>query len=257
MDLSFSGSVNMPFTDDMLGEYGPSLDQLKKGFQEEWGKTPEDYVLQKPTKNGDHWSQYKDTDKRMSGITATLTPQSAKYVRIYTGDTVLGTSKGINNSPSQTQVFFNIHEDTEETISSSWSKETSTEVSVTVEVGVQDSGYSTSMSKSVTIGKSETVSASKSVGLDHGITVTLEPYQNVDMYLKAVTGKLEVEVEYDVTLSGSMLAYKKGGKKGSHRKTLDIGEVLEGADVENKFTVTQRIEVGLFSDGYFEVHELK
>ena len=191
----------------------------------------------------------------MTGITATLTPVRARFVRSSTGSSTLATTSGSNKSSTNSEVTVDLQKTVENTMTSTWSNETSFTTSVGMELSMELVSFSGSVSKTVTVGTSESFSDARTVGSSQGVSAQLEPNQSVYISLLANTGTLSVRVEYDVSLSGSMLVYKKGGNEGKHRKTSDIADILRAAGVENKFTLTQEVTVGMFSDGYFEIKD--
>ena len=138
------------------------------------------------------------------------------------------------------------------TTESNWSQTNGIEVSQSINYGFKfpglEIGGETTFSYSHTWQKGG--SESKEVSLQAGgeAAMTLHPGESGEAHLTANKGELEVEIVYELTLSGMIAVNFKDKYDGHHFWAFDVNAVFGAAGIETKIETKETIKVGFYSD---------
>ncbi len=222
--------------------------ELKTAIHGHFGKRPKDAYVKSPTPWGDLYKKYSWTQvHRVTRV------HSAKILEITADPSVLA-KKTLKNNSNITGTFnASISETVSNTTESNWSEEDSVSVSQSFSYDVSflgaGGGGETSFEYTHTWGQGGSESQDISVGSEQGVSVTLDPGQEVVAQLNASRGKMKIQITYEVYLTGTTAVNYNPTYKGHHFWDLGISGVMRSGDIKNSILVTETIEVGYYSNG--------
>jgi len=230
--------------------------QLKNAVTKYFGKTPTDVFL----KSNDNWpnKSWADLYSRYNWqqLQVHMQVQDIKITDISSQPVIIA-SRYFRNSSSKPATFSaNISENIANTIESNWSQSTSATssfsftqtVEVNVELAKETSQFSAGFSLSETWGKGGSSSQTTTVGSSSGLTVNLNPGEEVTAQLIATRGTMKVRVNYIVYLSGNTAINYAKPYQGHHFWAFPIETVLNASNVPSYKIVTEDIQIGYYSD---------
>lgn len=230
--------------------------QLKNAVTKYFGKTPTDVFL----KSSDPWpnKSWADLYSRYNWqqVQVHMQVQDIKITDISSQPVIIA-SRYFKNSSSKPATFSaNISENIANTIESNWSQSTTAtssfsftqSVEVNVELAKETSQFSAGFSLSETWGKGGSSSQTTTVGSSSGLTVNLNPGEEVTAQLIATRGTMKVRVNYIVYLSGNTAINYAKPYQGHHFWAFPIETVLNASNVPSYKIVTEDIQIGYYSD---------
>ncbi len=230
--------------------------QLKNAVTKYFGKTPTDVFL----KSSDSWpnKSWADLYSRYNWeqVQAHLQVQNIKITDISSQPVIIA-SRYFKNSSSKPATFSaNISENIANTIESNWSQSTAATssfsftqtVEVNVELAKETSQFSAGFSLTETWGKGGSSSQTTTVGSSSGLTVNLNPGEEVTAQLIATRGSMKVRVNYIVYLTGNTAINYAKPYQGHHFWAFPIETVLNASNIPNYKIVTEDIQIGYYSD---------
>ncbi|XP_073965588.1 U-megalopygitoxin(8)-Mc8-like [Choristoneura fumiferana] len=230
--------------------------QLKDAMEKWWGDRPDDVFVKSPTKWDDLYTRYS-----WAQVQRTLRPVSAKVLRLTKKQEVI-TKKTFCNHSKKNKASYSgsIKQERETTASTTWTNSHSFSVNQKIEysVGLSEvlsAGGSTSFGFTGSWGSGTTKSETMMVGSGIGVKVDLEPGQQVQSVLSASLGTLEIEVQYEATLSGRVTVNYSNKHNGHYFWAPDVNAVLNAAGLPTRLMSTEIIKVGFYADEQVTNHD--
>lgn len=191
---------------------------------------------------------------------STLSVQSATIVGL-TAEPVIVTSSVFENSSDKSATFsVGVTDSVTDTVENSWSETHGIELSqsISYEVGFLGSGGGgeTSISYNAEFGTAGSQSTSVTVGSNNAISVDLDPGQSVTAVLSATRGKLQVQITYQVALTGVTAVNYNPTFKGHHFWALDINGVMQAGGIPIVITITETVEVSYYGNAKIQLQNL-
>jgi len=247
--VSVTGSLQHVVTDQESQDFGVAKDSasLKNAVGKYFGKNPDNAYLKSPTPWDDLYRTYN-----WPQVITFLGVESYQILSVTSMPSVVSTQTFTNDSSHTASFDCAISTEVNDTVSFTDSSSTTVgfaqKVSYEFEFPGGKVGGETSFSLDHTVGHSETVSRSFTIGVKSGVTVPLAPHQSVVANLTANIGTMKARVVYKANLQ-NVCAVNYGDKyKGHHFYALDIGGVMNAGGLNNNRTVTEDITIGFFSN---------
>jgi post-segregation antitoxin (ccd killing protein) len=243
-----TGYSSEVITDDERKKFGIEDSALKKAVDAYFGKKPKDAYVKSKTPWGDLYKKYSWTEvHRVTRV------HSAKILEVSSEPSILAKKTFRNTSNVAGTFNASISQEMTNTTESNWSMENSISVSQSFSYDVSflgtGGGGETGFEYTHTWGQGGSESQSVTVGTAQGVSVYLEPGEEVSSHLNVSKGTMKVEVVYEVYLTGTTAINYNPKYKGHHFWDLGIAGVMQSGGINNKIYVKQIIEVGFYSDG--------
>jgi len=249
-----SGSIVEIITDTQAQLFGLSDSGLKNAVKAFFGQAPNDAYLHSPTPWGDLYMTYG-----WPQVQSTLDVISAQVLTLKSNPVALGTRKYTNNGATVATFTADLTDTVNETTETSWSQTQGVEVGQTISYGVEFSGVNiggeTSISYSQEFGVGGSESKEVSISATSGVSFELVPGQSAEVDFNASRGVLEVELVYQLSLSGDVAVNYNPTYKGHHFWGLGVNQVLQGAGLSTTFQYKETIEIGYYSNGEITVNK--
>ena len=230
--------------------------QLKNAVSKFFGKLPTDVFV----KSSDSWpnKSWSDLYSRYNWqqVQVNMQVRDIKITDIQSQPVIIA-SRYFKNSSSKPATFSaNISESVTNTIESNWSSSTTAATNfsftstteVSVELAKESIQYSTGFSLSETWGKGGSSSQATTVGSSSGLSVSLNPGEEVVADLIATRGTMKVRVNYIVYLSGNTAVNYQKPYQGHHFWAFPIENVLNASNLPSYRIVTEDIQIGYYSN---------
>nr|AAB41454.1 follicle-specific yolk polypeptide-4 [Galleria mellonella] len=188
---------------------------LKNAVQSYFGQRPDDAFLRSPTPWGDLYQVYG-----WPQVARSLSSSESKYLQVSSKPSIILTQHFRNNSTQPATFKAQIQQQVQNTVTSTWEKGGELTVGQEIEYGfdikVVSVGGKTSFSYTSRWGESVSKSETVTVGSESGVEITLEPGQAIIAELLATRGTMEIQVDYEATLSGATAVNYANTFKGHH-----------------------------------------
>ncbi|KAJ8706000.1 hypothetical protein PYW07_010777 [Mythimna separata] len=253
LQITYSGDETDLVTDKDREAFDIEDHKLKDAVGSCLGRRPNDAYVKSPTPWGDLYKRYKwEEVKRVLSI------KSAKLKKMTKIPIIVMTEDFQNSSNRTITVNAGISHEVQNTITSSWSKDSSIAVSQAFEfginLGVVEASETTTFSFTQSWGVSETKSKTEVVGATSGMSVELKPGEAVTVILSATEGNLEVEVEHMATLIGTVAVNYNPTYQGHHFKDVPIDQVMSSGGIKNEVITNELIQFGYYVDAKLRVY---
>ncbi|KAJ8706152.1 hypothetical protein PYW07_010929 [Mythimna separata] len=230
---------------------------LKKACEKFAGSRPGDVYVRSPTPWNDVYRRFNwDQVKR------TLKPVSSRVLGIHTKPVIVASRTFKNNNHrTGAKVKYNaaIAHQIEETISNTWSVggelTVGQEITYNVNLGAGSVGGTTSLSYAANWGNDTSKAKAVTLGTTTSVEVELNPGQAVVATLTATHGTLEMEVDYEAELSGSVFANYPSKLNGHYFWSFDVNAVLRAAGLPTHVKSTEKISVGFYTSATVEIND--
>lgn len=252
--IKASGSIVHTINESEQNIFGLSDSELKSAVNSYFGKSPNDAYLHSPTPWGDLYKVYgwPQVQTRLDVI-------SAKVIKITSEPVGLASRQFTNNSAVPATFSADLSNSVTETTETNWSETHGFEIGQTISYGVEFSGVNiggeTSMSYSAQFGVGGSRSQEVSVSATSGVSFELQPGQSATANLSASSGTLQVEITYQVSLTGDIAVNYNPTYKKHHFWALPINSVLEAAHKETSYQIKEIIEIGYYANGKITVEK--
>lgn len=245
MKVYYSGSQSDIISNEERRTFNVGDQNIKDAVEAYFGKRPDDAYLRGPTPYGDLYST-----NDWNQVVRTLVPKSARILKTMSEPQILR-RKIFENSNSQPGLFdVGIHQDVEETVSSSWSQSHPMNIS-------QDIAYSfdlafklnrqSAFAYTAKYGQNYKKSRTVTVGAPSSINLYLQPGQSAVATLEATKATMLVEIEYEANLSGDVAVNYAKTYKGKNFWALNLRRVMEKGDLSNKMMSKEVIEINFYT----------
>jgi len=255
--VSASGSIKHIITDQEAEAFGLGPEStLENDIKTYWGDAPDDAYLKI---NSGSWGDLYTTYD-WPQVETTLTAVSAEVVGINTKPVVLDT-KLLKDAPTGLPGTYtaDISSQVQQTVTSSWSDTSTFSFTQSVTYGVTIDGLglsgTTSFSYSEAAMQGGSHSTASTVGSSSGVTVDLQPGQEVEAVLSASQGSMTVKVTYVVSLTGCVEMNYGNTYKGHHFWCIDVGSILDSIGKSNEVYVTETLEIGFYTGGEVQLQD--
>jgi hypothetical protein len=254
--VSASGSLQHIITDLEVKSFGITDSQLKDAVNKYFGARPDDAYLHSDTPWGDLYKTYQ-----WPQVETVLVVESATITGI-TSEPEMISHQNFKNSSSHEGTFdCSIYNSVTNTTDHTWSQSNSIEISQTFKYSVEflgtGGGGETALKYNHTWGESKSESTSVEVGRRSGVTVNLDPGQEVLAELTASRGSMNIRIVYKAYLTGCTAINYGGTYQGHHFWSLPIDQVMNNAGISNYKTITEDIKIGFYANSCVEIKDPK
>ncbi|KAI8433544.1 hypothetical protein MSG28_015570 [Choristoneura fumiferana] len=217
-------------------------------------RRPDDVFLHSPTPWEDLYRKYNWDQVRTK-----LRPISTRVLGVRSKPVIVGKKYFENKSSFTAKYNGEVSQQIWKTVSTTTSKggeiTVGQEIEYTVNFGVGSAGGSTSFTFNNNWGESTTKSQTSVLSSGSSISLELQPGQAANAVLTANQGTMEVEVEYEATLSGSVACNYGSPHEGHHFWAYDVNAVLEAAGRPRSIRAKERISIGFYTDEHVTVYD--
>jgi hypothetical protein len=223
-----SGPIIHIITDQERTLFGITDAPLKRAVNDYFGKSPNDAYVKSPTPWGDLYSTYgwPQVQTRLDIIQS-----ETKVLGITSEPVILGTQVFENNTDGPATFDANITDDVSETVETNWSDTYGFEVGQSISYGVSFGGVNiggeTSMSFSADFGVGGSESQEVTVSMGSGVSVVIPAHESRTATLSASRGTLQVQVTYQVSLTGDTAVNYNPTYDGHHFYGLWLNSVMQ------------------------------
>jgi hypothetical protein len=254
--VSLAGNNVGIISDTERNTFQLSDSNLKSAVEKYFGKRPDDVFVRSPTPWGDLYKTYG-----WQQVTTTLAPQRARILSLQSQPTIVMSQYFENNSSQSGEFSAKIFQSVANTVSSTWTTGGEVTVGQTIEYGfdikVFSVGGSTSFSYTSSWGKSVSKSETVTVGSESGVTITLEPGQRVVAELYATRGTMQIQVDYEATLSGYTAVNYSKPYQGHHFWALGINNVMSAGGLPRSSKSSEVLKMGYYTDSKVVIRDSK
>ncbi|XP_046974408.1 spherulin-2A-like [Vanessa cardui] len=254
VEINYSGYDIDIIGDKEIELFNINKINLKKAIKAKYDMLPRDVFLKSPTPWGDLYKTYN-----WEQVSRILKVKSAKLKESTVKSMVVLAHDFENKSNITIKANTGISQTVENTISTTWSRSRETTVSQDIEydlnVILAKISGTTSFSYSSSVGESEEKSETVTIGTTTNVETELHPGQAVTAVLSANRYKLEIEVIYLVTLRGNVAVNFRKAYNGHHFYGPSIESVLTNGGLNTEMTITENIQLGLYTDGSLIVYD--
>ncbi|KAJ8707943.1 hypothetical protein PYW08_010309 [Mythimna loreyi] len=230
---------------------------LKNACEKLSGSRPGDVFVRSPTPWNDVYHRFNwEQVKRI------LKPVRSRVLGIHTKPVIVASRTFKNNNlRTGAKVKYNaaISHVIEETISNTWSVggelTVGQEITYSVNIGVGNVGGTTSLSYAANWGNDTSKAKAVTLGTTTSVEVELNPGQAAVATLSATHGTLEMEVDYEAELSGSVFANYPNKLNGHHFWAFNVNDVLRAAGLPTTVKSTEKISVGFYTSATVEIND--
>ena len=210
----------------------------------------------------DGWS-FTDHPERPP-VKIRLTFLNAQIIEFHADNTALASEKFTNDSSLPATYTSNLSVSKTNSSTTSWSDSNSFTFSQSIKYQIgflgTGGGGSTGLSYNHTWGEGGSETASTTIGTTSGVTVTLQPKQNITATLSATQGTMRVRITYLAALTdGAVTTFSYD--RPYHlplaltQRFMPLEPLLSSAGRQTSVKVTQDIDVGYFSSGRIEIRD--
>ncbi len=219
--------------------------QLKSAVENHFGERPEDvHLLPEDYPWGKIYNDYNWSPVKASYYVADISILDVQQEKV-----IISQKEFENKSSIAATYNASITESVANTIESSWNSSNKLSGGFNIKgkfsVLAVETEATTSIGFEHTWGKGGTTRHMTTVGTTTGLSVTLKPKEAVIAELTATRGRLKVKINYNVLLSGSILANYYPPYKDHHFWFLPIRKVL---DKKSTKKVTENILINYYSN---------
>jgi hypothetical protein len=239
--VSTSGTVQHVITDTDRATFGIADAPLKKAVNIYFGKAPTDVFVRSPTPRGDLYQNYG-----WPQVQTILSIQGAEIVDNAAEDVVVKTQLFINDGAEPADVDVALTEQVDNATNSSWTSGANFKfdpLDYQITFLAAGGGSDATLSYSQGWGAGEEASQSIGVGIESGLPVGLEAGESVVAELTISRVTMKVRITYNAHLVGSIALNYNPTFKGHHFWTLDIGGVMNAANIANANVSTEEITI--------------
>ncbi|KAM3968866.1 LOW QUALITY PROTEIN: U-megalopygitoxin(8)-Mo12-like [Aphomia sociella] len=251
--VELSGSNVGIISDTERNTFQLSDNNLKNAVRSYFGARPDDAYVKSPTPWGDLYQTYG-----WPQVSRSLAPQRAKILQVTSNPSIVLNQTFKNNSTKTATFKAQIKQDVQNTVTSTWEKGGDLTIGQEIEYGFDIKVVSVSgktsfsyTSKWGDVSKSESVT----VGSESGFEITLEPNQSVIAELYATKGTMQIQVDYEATLSGATAINYANTYKGHHFWALDINSVMRAGGLRTTAQSRELINLGYYSSSRVVVRD--
>ncbi|XP_026754524.2 spherulin-2A [Galleria mellonella] len=252
--VDLAGSNVDIITDNERYTFQLTDNNLKNAVQSYFGQRPDDAFLRSPTPWGDLYQVYG-----WPQVARSLSPQRASILQVSSKPSIILTQHFRNNSTQPATFKAQIQQQVQNTVTSTWEKGGELTVGQEIEYGfdikVVSVGGKTSFSYTSRWGESVSKSETVTVGSESGVEITLEPGQAIIAELLATRGTMEIQVDYEATLSGATAVNYANTFKGHHFWALDINAVMTSGDLNPTAHSREVIKLGYYSSSHVVIRD--
>ncbi|WP_201723565.1 MULTISPECIES: follicular epithelium yolk protein subunit [Spirosoma] len=250
--VSASGTIMHIITDAERAQFGITDGPLKQAVAAYFGQAPDDAFLHSPTPWGDLYATYG-----WPQVQTVLSVLNAQILGITSQPVIVGTQEFSNHSSVRGSFTVGVSQSVTDTVETNWSNTYGFEVGQSISYGINILGAQaegeTSFSFNASFGQGGSESSSTTMGNEQAVTVELDPGQSVIAQLSASKGSMQVQVQYQVSLTGVTAVNYGGTFKGHHFWALPINNVMQAANLQTTYQITETIEIGFFTNGKIEL----
>lgn len=252
--ISYSGSDEAAIGEKEIEMFNIDTFNLKRAVRNKYEETPRDVFLKGPTPWGDLYEKYQ-----WRPVTRVMKVKSV-VVKDKSMKSMLVLSQNFENSSNNTiKVNAGISQTVENTVSTTWSvtKETSVtqEIEYDLNVILAKVSGTTSFTYSSSVGKSEEKSETITLGTSSSMETELKPGQAATAVLSANRCKLEIEIQYALTLRGNVAVNFRKRHRGHHFYGPSIESVLRSGNLQTEVVYVENVEIGLYTDASLKVFD--
>ncbi|XP_059047957.1 spherulin-2A-like [Achroia grisella] len=255
-EVKFSGRNTAIISDKERNTFQLSDNNLKDAVRAFFGQRPDDAFLRSPTPWGDLYQTYG-----WPQVTRTLTPRRARVLQVSSNPSIVLRQHFENNSTSSGTFKAQIKQEVKNTVTSTWQKGGELSIGQDIEYGfdikVLSVGGKTSFSYTSKWGESVSRSETVTVGSESRVEIHLEPGQKVIAELYATRGTMQIQVDYDATLSGSTAVNYSKKYNGHHFWALNINSVMRAGGLKSFAESHEVINLGYYSDSNIVIRDSK
>lgn len=240
----YSGSLKDIITDKDKDIFKINDKTLKNAARDYIKKKPNDVFLHGPTPWGDVHSLYK-----WNPVIRTIIPKSGRVLKISSMHQILKQENYKNNGTEPMLVDIGIHEDVHETVSSSWNPSCdmwprqNTTYKFVLDIK-PDKKYLYDYNG--TFGHDYVRNRTVLVGATSQVKVNVDGGESAVATLEVTKTTILVEIEYEVKLTGIVVANYAFRFKGHHFWGLDIESLMVQADRSNRLTCKEVMELNFY-----------
>jgi hypothetical protein len=229
---------------------------LKNAVEKYHGKRPDDAYVRSPTPWGDLYQTYN-----WPQVTTTLRPVRGRIVSFQSQPSIIKTQYFENNSSIPGEFNVQISESVANTISTTWTKggevSVGQEINYGFDIKVVSVGGSTTFEYTSSWGQSVEKSETITVGSESGVTVTLQPGQKIVAELSATRGAMQIQVDYEASLSGRTAVNYKKPYQGHHFWGLEINAVMTSGGLSRTSSSTEVLKMGYYSESRVVIRDAR
>lgn len=245
MKVYYSGSQADVISNEERKTFNLDDAKLKEAVRAYFGKKPDGAYLHSPTPFGDLYSTYN-----WNQVIRTLVPKSARILKI-TSEPQIVMQQLFENNSSKPELFnMGIHQDVQETVSSSWSQPQELNIDQDISYGFDikplNRDGKTSFAYTSKYGQDYKKSRTVKVGATSSMNLLLQAGQAAMATLEATRGTMTVEIEYEANLSGVVAVNYDETYKGHKFWALDVRGVMEKGNLSNKMKSKEVIEINFY-----------
>lgn len=245
--VKFFGSTKDVISDAERGAFRIHDNDLKNAVDKLARNRPSDAFVRSPTPWDDLYKRFG-----WSEVRRTLKVKSARVLGINSQPIIVSKKNFHNNSPRPATYSGVISHMADNTATHKWTKSGSLtvgqKVNYKVDVGVGSVGGTTSFAFKNTFGEENVNTVQVKLGSKASVTVTLQPGQSAYAELTASKGTMDVEVEYEASLEGSVATNYGNKHNGHYFWSFDINSVLDAGGLPRTVVWKEHIHIGFYSD---------
>lgn len=244
-----SGSLQHIVTEDEKSTFGIHDGDLKRKIGERYGRQPEDAFVKSPTPWDDLYQRFG-----WEQIQAVITPIGTEILSVDAVPTIISRQVFKNDRANKSNFNAKISAQVSNTVATSWSQNYVVTFNQEIGYGMKFLGVgvdgTTSFGFQSEWGKSETREQTRTVGMETGVSVDLEPGEEVVAELSANLGKMRVRITYEAHLIGQAAVNYCPTFEDHHFYGYYISDVLGDS---NSVNVTQDIEIGFYTEAHANI----
>ncbi|XP_073965678.1 U-megalopygitoxin(8)-Mo12-like [Choristoneura fumiferana] len=245
--VNFFGSTTDIISDAERGTFRIHDNDLKNAVDKLARGRPSDAYVKSPTPWDDLYRRFG-----WSEVRRTLKVRSARVLGIQSQPIIVAKKNFHNRSPRPATYAGDISHVEDNTATHKWTKSGSLtvgqKINYKVDVGVGSVGGTTSFSYKSTFGEEKVNTVQVKLGSKASISITLQPGQSAVAELTASKGTMDVEVEYEASLEGSVATNYGNKHNGHYFWSFDINSVLDAGGLPRTVVWKEHIHIGFFSD---------
>ncbi|MEV5574428.1 hypothetical protein AB0L06_30710 [Spirillospora sp. NPDC052269] len=202
-----SGSIQHPITKGEQVSLKATESDIQRIIESKGYRKPDSVWVRDPC--GKYGDRFKNGSK--NPLRVDLEARSGSIIGLESTPVIVKTQTFKNHSSVAGDFNVSIHDSVSNTVENSWSESNSLSFNQSISYDVSflgtGGGGETSFGYSHEWGSSHSNSKTVEVGSESGVSVRLEPGQEVVAELSASRGKLKIAVDYVATVLGTVLAY--------------------------------------------------
>lgn len=252
-----TGSLKHFITDEERTTFGIENGDLKRKVGEYFEREPDHAFVRSPTPFGDLTSEDLYQRYGWDQVQTVLIPIETEILSVDSVPTIIFREVLTNESDCKGNFNAKISRQVSNAVSTSWSQNYTVsfnqEISYDVKFLGAGVGGKTSFGFQGQWGKNVTESQTTTLGMETGISVELEPGEEVVTELSANSGKMKVRITYEASLAGDTAVNYNAGFKDHHYWAFSISDVLGSS---NNVMVTEDIEIEFYTEAHATIKNL-